>query len=112
MAIGIAWLEYMAYVQFHDPKYLAAADTCMTQMDSRTANPFYETLGFFGPPLAARMNAELGRNYSTGKHLNWIFSSQLRCPARLGLRERTLGQLRRLRSAWAAPPTPAATPSR
>ena len=46
----------------------------MTQMDSRTANPFYETLGFFGPPLAARMNAELGRNYSTGKHLNWIFS--------------------------------------
>ena len=30
MAIGIAWLEYMAYVQFHDAKYLAAADTCMT----------------------------------------------------------------------------------
>ena len=74
MAIGIAWLEYMAYVQFHDVRYLAAADTCMSQMNTRTANPFYETLGFFGPPLAARLNAELGRNYSTGKHLNWIFA--------------------------------------
>jgi len=74
MAIGIAWLEYMAYRQFLDPKYLAAADTCMTQMDSRSSNPFYETLGFFGPPLAARMNAELGRHYAIGQHLNWIFS--------------------------------------
>ena len=74
MAIGIAWLEYMAYVQFHDAKYLAAADTCLTQMNSRTTNPFYETLGFFGPPLASRMNAELGRNYSTSKHLNWVFA--------------------------------------
>lgn len=74
MAIGIAWLEYMAYVQFHEAKYLAAADTCMTQMNSRAANPFYEALGFFGPPLAARMNAELGRSYSTTKLLNWIFA--------------------------------------
>ena len=75
MAIGIAWLEYMAYVQFHNTNYLAAADTCMTQMNTRTSNPFYEVLGFYGPPLAARMNAELGRNYSTTKHLNWIFAS-------------------------------------
>jgi len=74
MASGIAWLEYMAYVQFHNTNYLAAADTCMTQMNGRTANPFYETLGFFGPALAARMNAELGRNYSTSKRLNWIFA--------------------------------------
>jgi hypothetical protein len=74
MAMGIAWLEYMAYTQFHDTKYLTAADTCMAQMDNRNVNPFYETLGFFGPPLASRMNAELGRSYSTGRHLNWIFS--------------------------------------
>jgi hypothetical protein len=74
MAIGIAWLEYMAYAQFGDPKYLLAADMCMTQMNNRPTNPFYETLGFFGAPLAARMNAELGRSYSTGRHLNWIFS--------------------------------------
>jgi hypothetical protein len=75
MAIGIAWLEYMAYAQFHDAKYLAAADTCMAQMNNRATNPFYETLAFFGPLLASRMNAELGRSYSTSKHLNWIFSS-------------------------------------
>jgi len=74
MAIGIAWLEYMAYAQFHEAKYLAAADTCMTQMNSRSTNPLYETLGFFGPLLSSRMNAELGRGYSTSKHLNWIFS--------------------------------------
>jgi len=74
MAIGIAWLEYMAYVQFHNTNYLAAADRCMTQMNSRSLNPFYETLGFFGPALAARMNAELGRSYSTRQYLNWIFA--------------------------------------
>src|SRR6059058_6110646 len=33
MAIGIAWLEYMAYAQFHDAKYLTGADLCMTQMN-------------------------------------------------------------------------------
>jgi hypothetical protein len=74
MAVGIAWLEYMAYVQFQDSAYLTAADTCMTQMDARTSDPLYETLEFFGPALASRMDAELGRNYSTSKHLNWIFN--------------------------------------
>ena len=75
MAIGIAWLEYMAFVQFQNTNYLAAADRCMTQMNSRATNPFYEVLGFYGPLLAARMNAELGRSYSTSKHLNWIFAA-------------------------------------
>jgi hypothetical protein len=74
MAVGIAWLEYMAYLQFQDTAYLAAADTCMTQMDARATDPLYETLEFFGPILASRMDAELGRAYSTGKHLNWIFT--------------------------------------
>ena len=75
MAAGIAWLEYMAYVQFQDAAYLAAADTCMTQMDTRATDPFYEVLEFFGPLLASRMDAELGRDYSTSKHLNWIFNA-------------------------------------
>jgi hypothetical protein len=75
MAIGIAWLEYMAYLQFQNSNYLAAADLCMTQMNTNKLDPFYETLGFFGPVLAARMDAELGRNYSVSKHLNWIFAS-------------------------------------
>jgi hypothetical protein len=64
----------MAYVQFQDAAYLAAADTCMTQMNTNTADPLYETLEFFGPLLASRMDAELGRNYATGTHLNWIFT--------------------------------------
>jgi hypothetical protein len=82
MAIGIAWLEYMAYLQFQNTNYLAAADLCMTQMNTNTLDPFYETLGFYGPVLAARMDAELGRNYSVSKHLNWIFAST--SDARLG----------------------------
>jgi hypothetical protein len=75
MAAGIAWLEYMAYLQFHESAYLTAADTCMSQLNTNTADPLYETLEFFGPLLASRMDAELGRNYSTGKHLNWLFTS-------------------------------------
>jgi hypothetical protein len=74
MAIGIGWLEYMAYLQFQNTNYLAAADLCMAQMNTNTLDPFYEVLGFYGPVLAARMDAELGRNYSVSKHLNWIFS--------------------------------------
>ncbi len=74
MAAGIGWLEYMAYVQFQDAAYLAAADTCMTQMNTNTTDPLYETLEFFGPLLASRMDAELDRNYSTGRHLNWVFT--------------------------------------
>jgi hypothetical protein len=75
MAIGIAWLEYMAYLQFQNTNYLAAADLCMTQMNTNTLDPFYEVLGFYGPVLAARMDADLGRDYSVSKHLNWIFAA-------------------------------------
>jgi len=75
MAIGIAWIEYLAYVRFGDEKYLAAADTCMAQMEQRAKNPLYEVLAYYGPLLAARMNAGLGRNYSTTKHLDWVFSA-------------------------------------
>jgi hypothetical protein len=75
MAIGIAWLEYMAYLQFQNTNYLAAADLCMSQMNTNALDPFYEVLGFYGPVLAARMNADLGRSYSVSKHLNWIFAS-------------------------------------
>ena len=74
MAIGIAWLEYMAYLQFQNTNHLAAADLCMTQMNTNAWDPFYEVLGFYGPVLAARMDAELGRSYSVSRHLNWIFT--------------------------------------
>ena len=75
MAAGIAWLEYMAYVQFQGAAYLAAADTCMSQLNTNATDPFYEVLEFCGPLIASRMDAELGRNYSTSKHLNWVFSA-------------------------------------
>ena len=70
-AAGYAWLQYVAYVKTHSPKYLHGADLCMRFLEQRKANPFYEVLMPYGAALAARMNAELGRRYDVGKLLAW-----------------------------------------
>ncbi|HHV56072.1 MAG TPA: hypothetical protein GXX55_11615 [Firmicutes bacterium] len=72
-AAGIAWLEYMAYVTFGEERFLQAADRAMEYLDSLGVNPFYEVLLPFGAYLAARLNAELGRQYDLDKLLNWCF---------------------------------------
>jgi len=72
-AAGIAWLAYMAYVKSGDKKYLTATDWCMQFLQERDKNPFYETLLPYGAYIAARMNAELGRNYDVHKLINWCF---------------------------------------
>ena len=72
-AAGIGWLQYMAWVEFRDPKHLQAADWCMKFLRERKRNPYYEVQLPFGAYLAARMNAELGRNYDTDKLINWCF---------------------------------------
>lgn len=70
----IGWLEYMAFVKFHDPRYLAAAKACLADYDAMTQNPCYEVLGFFGPALSARLNAEQGCSSDTNKMLDWVFA--------------------------------------
>lgn len=72
-AAAIAWLEYMAYVKWGDRKYLTAADWAIRFLQERTENPFYEVLLPFGTYTAARMNAELGRNYDVQKLIDWCF---------------------------------------
>ncbi len=72
-AAGVAWLEYMAWTRFGDTKYLEAADQCLGFLDERTENPYYEVLLPYGAYLAARMNAELGRDHDVSKLVDWCF---------------------------------------
>jgi hypothetical protein len=72
-AAGIGWLQYMAWVKHRDEKHLQAADWCMQFLQQRELNPYYEVLLPYGTLAAARMNAELGRQYDVDKFLNWCF---------------------------------------
>ncbi|NQT87897.1 hypothetical protein HQ560_14110 [bacterium] len=72
-AAGIGWLQYMAWVKYKDQKNLQAADWCMQFLHQREQNPYYEVLLPYGTLAAARMNAELGRDYDVHKFLNWCF---------------------------------------
>ena len=72
---GIAWLEYMAWQKCKDPRFLAAADWSIQSLERKPveANPLYEVLLPYAALTAARMNAELGRNYDVAKLVNWCF---------------------------------------
>ncbi len=74
-AAGVAWSEYMAWTRFKDSRFLTAADWCLRSLlqRPRQKNPLYEVLLPYGALTAARMNAELGRNYDVAKLLNWCF---------------------------------------
>ena len=72
-AAGIGWLQYMAWLKFKDPRHLRSADWCMRFLHERKGNPYYEVQLPFGAYTAARMNAELGREYDLGKIVNWCF---------------------------------------
>jgi hypothetical protein len=74
-AAGIAWLEYMAWEQSKDPRFLAAADWSLRALERKPieASPLYEVLLPYAVLTAARMNAELGSNYDVGKLVNWCF---------------------------------------
>ena len=72
-AAAVAWLEYAAWTKFRDPKHLAAAERCIESLQGMEANPYYEILLPFGTLAAARMNAELDRNYDVDRLLDWCF---------------------------------------
>lgn len=71
---GIAWLEYIAWLRFRREKYLQAVDWCLRYLESLKQNPYYEVLLPWGAYIAARANAELGRDYDIYKLLSWCFS--------------------------------------
>lgn len=72
-AVGIAYLQYVAYLRWGDTGYLDAAQKCMEEMSEYPSNPYYEILGSYGPYLAARMNAEVGTNYPIDRFLSYVF---------------------------------------
>ncbi|SFA72781.1 hypothetical protein SAMN05216312_101154 [Cohnella sp. OV330] len=72
-AAGIAMLLHMAYRKFGDAKYLDAAMECLAFLEDQLDNPYYELLMYYAPYLAARLNAEHGKDFDIGKFINWIF---------------------------------------
>ncbi len=85
-AAGIAWLEYMAWVRFKDPRFLTAADWAIRSLEERPEerSPLYEVLLPYGALVAARMNAELDRDYDVAKLVNACFEPRGRPQARPG----------------------------
>ncbi len=78
-AAGHAWVLYSAYKKFGDPRYLKGAMNALTALQSQSLNPTYELLMPFGAYLAARINAELGKDYDLKKMLDWTFDGTPIC---------------------------------
>ena len=76
---GHAWVLYAAYKKFGDPRYLKGALSALTALQSQSLNPTYELLMPFGAYLAARINAEQGKNYDIQKMLGWTFDGTPVC---------------------------------
>jgi hypothetical protein len=80
MGLGMAWIEYAAYRRNLATKptqaaaHLNAVDWSLSYYQTLSTNPDYEVLTPFGAYTAARMNAELGRNYDVQKMVNWVFT--------------------------------------
>jgi len=73
-AAGIAYIEYAAWTKWHDEKHLEAARWCLDSLERRKreeGSPLYETLLYYAPALAAKMNAEHGTHYDMAKLLDW-----------------------------------------
>lgn len=78
-AAGHAWVLYSAYKKFGDQKYLTGAISALSALQSQPLNPTYELLMPFGAYLAARINAELGKDFSVNKMLGWSFDGTPLC---------------------------------
>ncbi|MCX6929141.1 MAG: hypothetical protein NT154_38880, partial [Verrucomicrobia bacterium] len=72
-AAGVAWLQFAAWKKFGDTNYLAAAEGCLRFLQEHKENPYYEVLLPYGTLTAARIRAELGRDYDTDRLLSWCF---------------------------------------
>ena len=79
VAAGHAWVLYAAYKKFNDPRYLKGAISALNALQSQPKNPTYEVLMPFGAYLAARINAEQGKQYDVNKMLKWSFDGTAIC---------------------------------
>ena len=79
VAAGHAYVLYLAYQKFQDPKYLKGAKSSLEALLKLEDNRFYEILMPFGAYVAARLNAEEGTDYDYTKILEWTFNSDSDC---------------------------------
>ena len=79
VAAGHAYILYSAYQKFKEPKYLKGAESSLQALLNQTDNRYYEILMPFGAYVAARLNAEQGRNYNYSKILDWTFNGTPEC---------------------------------
>lgn len=78
-AAGHAYVLYAAFKKFGDVRYLKGALSALSALQSQKINPTYELLMPFGAYLAARINAEQGKNYDLNKMLGWSFDGTAVC---------------------------------
>ena len=68
-----AWLFYLAYKRYGDPRYLARAQECLRFWDRFGPVPIVETGLPLGALAAARMNAELGLKLPADRYIQRCF---------------------------------------
>ena len=73
VAAGYAFILYAAYQKFGDEKYLRAAQNALTVLAGQKENRNYEMFMPFGAYMAARFNAETGKDYDVQQFLDWTF---------------------------------------
>jgi hypothetical protein len=95
---SIGWIQYMAYRRAlaagetaDAERFLNAAGWCMSFLDDWPTNPYYEIQLLFGAYTAARMNAELDRDYDLDKLINWCFDRSVARQDMIMIAERWAG---------------------
>ncbi|HEY9258329.1 hypothetical protein [Chitinophaga sp.] len=81
-AAGHAYVLYAAYRKFGDLRYLQHAVQALQTLERQPHNTNYEVLMPFGAYMAARLNAEQGKQFNVQKFLEWSFNGDPEC--RLG----------------------------
>ncbi|GAA0316985.1 hypothetical protein GCM10008967_04470 [Bacillus carboniphilus] len=69
-AVGIGLLMYYGYEMTGDEKYLEASINTMEYIEGYFGSPLYEALMYFGPYLAAKLNALHGTDFEVADFLN------------------------------------------
>jgi hypothetical protein len=73
-AAGIGWLQYMAYREFQDEKFLQGTEWALEFLQRGERSPLHNGVQLsYGALAMARMNAELQRDYDVAKVIRWAF---------------------------------------
>lgn len=70
---GHAYVLYLAYRKFGDPRYLNRAISALKVLENQKESRFYEILLPLGVFTAAAINAESGTKFDIAKMLDWVF---------------------------------------